>query len=141
MRFWDGWALPLAALLMFAGVAHLVAPGNFDGIVPHVLPGSGRWWTLGSGAVEIGLAMGVLSPATRRAAATLTAIFFVLVFPANIQMAVDWASRSDWEFLLALLRLPLQIPLVWWAWHVRNRTVPEHDRPVRRLGQGARTVH
>lgn len=122
MRVRDGWALGLAAVLAVAGIAHFVASGSFDAIVPHVLPGSGRLWTSGSGAVELLLAVGLVIPRTRRVAATLTALYLVLVFPANVQMAVDWSSRSGPEFAVALIRLPLQIPLIWWAWHVRNRT-------------------
>jgi len=122
MAFRDGWALALAGLLTFTGVAHFVSPGTFDSIVPTMLPGSTRLWTSMSGAVELGLAIGVAWPATRRVAATLTAIFFVLVFPANIKMAVDSAERTTLELTIALLRLPLQIPLVWWAWHVRCRS-------------------
>ena len=117
----DGWALPLAALLASAGVAHFVTPDGFDAIVPGLLPGSPTFWTLTSGTVELGLALGIAWPATRRPAATLAAVFFVLVFPANIKMAIDWSSRSAPEFAGALLRLPLQVPLIWWAWHVRHR--------------------
>jgi uncharacterized membrane protein len=48
------------------------------------------------------------------------------VFPANIQMAVDWRSRPVPEQLAAYGRLPLQIPLVLWALKVRRDA-----RPVR----------
>ncbi len=112
----DPWALGLAGLLAVAGVADFVAPDTFDSIVPHVLPGSRRFWTSLSGIAELGLAVGVARPATRRTSATLAAIFFVAVFPANVQMAVDYRSRSASDFALALARLPLQIPLIWWAW-------------------------
>jgi uncharacterized membrane protein len=123
----DGWALALSGLLAVAGVMHFISPDSFESIVPHLLPGSGRFWTSVSGAVEICLAVGVACPVTRRIAATLAAIFFVLVFPANVQMAVDWSSRSAPEFAIALLRLPLQIPLIWWAWHVRTRATPSTE--------------
>lgn len=116
------WAIPLAALLAVAGVAHFVASDGFDAIVPHLLPGAPRDWTRVSGVVELLLAIGLLRTRTRRVTATFTAVFFVLVFPANVQMAVDWASRSAPEFTIALLRLPLQILLVWWAWHVRTQS-------------------
>ena len=125
MKFRDGWALTLAALFASAGVAHFVSPDGFDAIVPELLPGSTTLWTFASGTIEVGLALGIAWTVTRRAAGTLAAIFFVLVFPANVQMAVDWASRSMPEFAIALLRLPLQIPLIWWAWHVRARAAPE----------------
>ena len=48
------------------------------------------------------------------------AALFVAVFPANVQMAVDWRSRPAAEQAAAYARLPLQIPLVLWAWKVRR---------------------
>ena len=120
----DSWALALAALLTVTGIAHFAAPDTFNPIVPHVLPGSSSLWTQLSGGAELLLAIGIALPTTRRVAATAAAVFFVLVLPANVQMAVDWAARPTGDLVLALLRLPLQIPLIWWAWHVRRRTVP-----------------
>lgn len=117
----DRWAIGLAALLVVTAAAHFALPGEFDAIVPRVLPQSRRFWTLASGVVELSLAIGLLVSRTRRVSATSTAIFFALVFPANVQMAFDWRSRPGPEFVAAVLRLPLQIPLIWWAWRVRNR--------------------
>ena len=116
-----GSARALAGLLAVAGAAHFVAPDTFSALVPRLLPGSGWFWTILSGAVEICLAVGVSRPNTRSATATLAAVFFVLVFPANVQMAIAWSSRPAFEYGIALLRLPLQIPIVWWAWNVRNQ--------------------
>lgn len=117
----DRSALGLAGLLAIAGAAHFAVPDGFDAIVPRFLPGSRRLWSVLSGSAEIGLAAGVAHPATRRVAATLGAVLFVLVLPANVQMAIDWRSRPAPDFALAILRLPLQLPLVWWALHVRAR--------------------
>jgi uncharacterized membrane protein len=110
----------LAALMAAAGVSHLVLPGFYDRIVPHALPGSSQTWTLVSGVVELAGAVGLLPARSRRLAATAIALLFVVVFPANIQMAVDWRHRSLIERLAAYGRLPLQIPLVWWALNVRR---------------------
>ena len=118
----DRWAIGLAALLVITAAAHFSLPSEFDAIVPRVLPQSRRFWTLASGVIELSLAIGLLVPRTRRVSATSTAIFFALVFPANVQMAFDWRSRPAPEFVAAVLRLPLQIPLIWWAWRIRNRT-------------------
>ena len=76
-------------------------------------------WTGLSGMIEMVLATGVACRRTRSPAAAASAILFVLVFPANVQMAIDWSSRSAPQPAIALLRLPLQLPLIWWAWHVR----------------------
>ncbi|WP_248782920.1 DoxX family protein [Streptomyces exfoliatus] len=87
-------ALLLAGLLASAGVAHFVAPRQFDATVPRALPGSPRAWTAASGAVELALAAGLVVPATRRASAHATALFFAGVFPANVKMAYDSVAMA-----------------------------------------------
>jgi uncharacterized membrane protein len=108
------WA-PLSVLLATAGLAHLVRPGGFDAIVPRSLPGRPRTWTLGSGLVELALAAGLALPATRRATGTAAAGFFLAVWPANVKMALD-ARPGTRRRAVALVRLPLQVPLVRAAW-------------------------
>jgi uncharacterized membrane protein len=114
----ESTALGLAALLGFAGVSHFVNPGFFDEIVPHALPGSPRSWTYVSGVAELACAVAVARRSTRRAGGLAAALVFVAVFPANIQMAVDWRSRPARDQAAAYGRLPLQIPLVLWALRV-----------------------
>ena len=108
--------LGLAGLLGFAGVAHFVNPGFFDEIVPHALPGTPR-------ELDLRERRAPSSPARRRwpgrrpagSAGSRPRCVFVAVFPANVQMAVDWRSRPVPEQAAAYGRLPLQIPLVLWA--------------------------
>ncbi|MFF3876030.1 DoxX family protein [Streptomyces sp. NPDC001978] len=107
--------LLLAGLLAAAGVTHFARPRPYDATIPRLLPGSPRTWTYASGAVELALAAGVALPRTRAVAARATAAFFVGVFPANVQMAVDWRHRPAPLRAAALARLPLQVPLVLWA--------------------------
>ncbi|MGV9929903.1 DoxX family protein [Streptomyces olivaceoviridis] len=107
--------LLLAGLLATAGVAHFAVPRQFDATVPRALPGSPRAWTYGSGVVELALAAGIAATRTRALAAKAAAGFFVGVFPANVQMAVDWRHRPAPLRAAALTRLPLQVPLVLWA--------------------------
>ncbi|WP_306189077.1 MauE/DoxX family redox-associated membrane protein [Streptomyces sp. MK5] len=111
----DRSPLLLAGLLATAGAAHLASPQQFDATIPRALPGRPRTWTYASGAAELALAAGLALPRTRRAAALATAAFFVGVFPANVQMAVDWRHRPAPQKAAALGRLPLQLPLVLWA--------------------------
>ncbi|MEV6182726.1 hypothetical protein ACIHAR_33710 [Streptomyces sp. NPDC052016] len=107
--------LLLAGLLAGMGVAHFAAPRTFDAIIPRALPGSPRTWTYASGVAELALAAGVALPRTRKAAALATGAFFVGVFPANVQMALDWRHRPAPLKAAAFGRLPLQVPLVLWA--------------------------
>jgi uncharacterized membrane protein len=125
----DAAAIGLAGLLGFAGVAHFVNPGFFDEIVPRALPGAPRTWTYLSGVAELGCAVAVARPATRRVGGLAAALVFAAVFPANVQMAVDWRHRPAAEQAAAYGRLPLQIPLVLWALRVRrNAAAKERNR-------------
>jgi len=121
--------IALAALLTVTGVTHFLAPSFYDPIVPHALPGSARAWVYASGAAELACAAALARPRTRHLGATLALILFVVVFPANIQMAVDWRHDGALKATVAWVRLPLQIPLIWWAWRVRRRAAPPGWHP------------
>ncbi|WP_188545461.1 DoxX family protein [Rhodococcoides trifolii] len=116
-------AFRLAALLGGAGVLHFVTPTPFDKQVPRALPGEARTYTYASGVAEIALAGGLAAARTRRTTATVAAVFFVAVFPANVQMAVDWLRSSKTTTAMkigVLARLPLQIPLITESLKVRR---------------------
>ncbi|MFF0816472.1 MauE/DoxX family redox-associated membrane protein [Rhodococcus sp. NPDC003318] len=113
----------LAALLLGAGVMHFVSPKPFDSIVPRRLPGPARAYTQVSGVAEIAIGTAIAIPRTRRFGGTLAAALLVAVFPANVQMAIDWLRRDSVPVPLkavAVVRLPLQIPLVAAALKVRR---------------------
>jgi uncharacterized membrane protein len=116
-----GWR-PLAGLLAVAGVSHFTAPHVYDRIVPRRL-GNPRPWTLVSGVAELGCAVGLAVPRTRRPAALACAALFVAVYPANINQAVVAHRHSGNRGLRAatLARLPMQAPLVVWALRVARR--------------------
>jgi uncharacterized membrane protein len=122
-------ALALAAFLVVAGIVHFVRPEMYDEIVPGWLPFSARFWTIASGVAEIVVGLVVAVPSTRAVGGLLAVALFVAVFPANIKMAIDWADRPTSEFLVALARLPLQIPLVWWSYRVYRRNARPVDTP------------
>ena len=115
-------ALSLAALLLVAGAAHFVVPRSYERIVPRPF-GDPVFWVRWSGVAEIVCAGLVAHPRTRRVGALAAAGLFVVVFPANVKMALDGGASGG----LAWARLPLQIPLVLWAYRVaypRARTTP-----------------
>ncbi|MFD1813364.1 MauE/DoxX family redox-associated membrane protein [Rhodococcus gannanensis] len=114
----------LAALFLGAGTLHFVTPKPFDSIVPRQLPGDARTYTYASGVAEVAIGTALLVPRTRRLGGTLAAALLVAVFPANVQMAVDWV-RSDKIApplkAVALARLPLQLPMIAAALKVRRQ--------------------
>lgn len=118
-----GWRL-LSVLLTGAGVLHFAKPAPYAAIVPAQL-GDPLPWVYASGVAELACAAGLAALRSRRRAGLATALLFVVVFPANVQMAVSAlrsSSASTTTQVLAVGRLPLQVPLVLWALSVRRRT-------------------
>ncbi|ACU75093.1 conserved hypothetical protein [Catenulispora acidiphila DSM 44928] len=111
----------LAGLLAAAAVTHFVAPRQYDAIVPRSLPGKPRTWTYASGVAEMAVAVAVANGKSRRQGGLAAAGLFVAVFPANVKMARDWSDRPAPAKAAALGRLPLQVPLVWWALKVAGK--------------------
>lgn len=109
-----GHARALSAALLGMGALHFAAPKFFDALIPPELPGEPRTYTYASGVAELGIGALVAVPRTRRFGARLAILLFIAVFPGNLQMAREWVA-SDRPLPLkagALLRLPLQIPMI-----------------------------
>ena len=105
-------AYRIAALLLGSGVLHFVMPKPYDSIVPVELPGSQRFYTYASGVAELASGALLLSPRTRRVGALAAIAVFVAVFPANVNMLRIWRDKPLFMRLGAILRLPLQIPMI-----------------------------
>lgn len=105
-------AYRLAAMLLGTGVTHFVAPKPFDNIIPAELPGSPRFYTYASGAAEVGTGVLLLVPHTRKLAGLLAAALFLAVFPGNVNMVRLWWDKPWPMRIVAIARLPLQIPMV-----------------------------
>jgi len=107
----------LAVLFAASGVLHLVRPQVFETIVPRQLP-ERRGLVYASGVAELACCAAILHPRTRRAAGWASAALLTVIFPANVQMAVTEGKRasrgtgSRGRQVAALVRLPLQIPLI-----------------------------
>jgi uncharacterized membrane protein len=74
-----------------------------------------------SGVAELLCAAGLAVPRTRRVAGWATALLFVVVFPANVVMALNSGARSVGYQFGVWARLPLQLPLIGWAVSVARR--------------------
>ena len=70
-----------------------------------------------SGVFEILGGIGILIPFLQIPAGYGLVALMVAVFPANINMVVNY-DQIGWDFPLVLLwiRLPMQGLLIWWIW-------------------------
>ena len=111
-------------ILLGAGVGHFIFPAGLDAIVPAALPGDPRIYTYLSGLAEIAIGLALLSPITmqifgkslRLWGAYSALALFIAVYPANINMAIEWSDRPMPEPLIAYARLPFQFYLFFLAW-------------------------
>lgn len=104
------------ALFSASGVLHLVSPQGFLWLMP---PELGEQLNLSlvyvSGVVELTCVLGLLMK--WRWAPALTVLTLLAVWPANIWYAFDQLGSGNTALTIAAwVRLPLQIPLIWWAW-------------------------
>ncbi|WP_135453296.1 hypothetical protein [Mycobacterium sp. DL99] len=108
----------MAALLLGMGTLHFVAPKPFDSIIPTELPGSARFYTYASGVGELATGTLLAVPRTRRLGALAAVALFIAVFPGNLNMVRLWWDKPWPMRIVAIARLPLQIPMITWALRV-----------------------
>lgn len=114
----------MAIMLFITGTSHFVVPGPFNELVPSFLPGEPDLWTFLSGVAEIVIALMLVARLDKKVAGKSVRLWgayfafalFIAVYPANINMAIEWSSRDMPEPLFAYARLPLQFGLFYWAW-------------------------
>jgi uncharacterized membrane protein len=118
----------IAAAFTVSGVIHLAHPATFTPIVPHFLP----WHTelvYASGVAELVCAVGLWR--RNRWAGIAAAVLLVIIWPANLQSAI--AAQHGHDLTTQVVgwgRLPLQIPLIWFALQ-SGRDQAEGDSPDR----------
>ena len=107
----------LAVFFLAAGSLHFAAPQPYLRIMPPNLAAPLALVYL-SGAAEILGGAGLLIPATQRIAAWGLVVLLIVVLPANIHMATAHLAApgimgQNWA---QWLRIPLQLPLIYWTW-------------------------
>ena len=111
----------LAILFIAAGSLHFLIPQTYIRIMPPYIPAHEMLVHI-SGACEILGGLGVLfNPPIRTLAAWGLVALLIAVMPANIYMATNHATFSKIPVWALYLRLPLQLPLIWWAWLYTRR--------------------
>ena len=111
----------LTVFMVAAGLNHFISPAPYVAMMPEALPAPLALVYI-SGVAEIAGGLGLILPATRRAAAWGLIALFVAVFPANINMAINELPLGTMHVPTWALwaRLPLQLVLIAWAyWFTR----------------------
>ena len=109
--------LIMGTLYLVTGSLHFLATNRYMAIMPPSFPAH-RTLVLLSGAAEIAGGLGILTPnrTIQRIAAWGLVALLIAVMPANIYMVTNHANFPTIPLWVLWLRLPLQLPLIYWAW-------------------------
>jgi uncharacterized membrane protein len=107
----------LGATLLYTGTAHLTSSRiEFQAQVPTWLPLSPDFVVIASGIVELALGLALISLRRRREVGIATALFFIAIFPGNINQYVNHIDAFGLDTDRArAIRLIFQPLLVLWA--------------------------
>jgi uncharacterized membrane protein len=112
----------MGLLYLTTGILHFVHTQTYLAIMPPYIPAH-RELVFLSGAAEIAGGLGILTPipTIRRAAAWGLVALLIAVMPANIYMVTNHANFPTIPLWAVWARLPLQLPLIYWAWRYTRR--------------------
>ncbi|MEO8713218.1 MAG: DoxX family protein [Parafilimonas sp.] len=105
----------MSLLYIIAGINHFINQGMYVDIMPLWLSQHLLLVNI-SGACEIIFGILLLPLYTRRFAAWCIILLLIAVFPANIQMTINYYHEHNPYLWLTILRMPLQFVLIRWAW-------------------------
>ena len=114
----------LGATLLYTGTLHLTTRrAEFQAQVPTWLPLSPDFVVIASGFVEIALGLALISIRRRREVGIATALFFLAIFPGNINQYIKGIDAFGLDTDRArAIRLLFQPLLVLWAlWSTGTR--------------------
>ncbi len=106
----------------FVGVLHFTSTATFTRIVPDFIPFP-EWAVYISGVMEIAGGLCLYFPKTRRLASYFLIFLLIIVFPANINMAVNHIDFGKVPAVVLWGRLPLQAVLIYWVYQLRRKDI------------------
>lgn len=104
----------MAAFYVIAGINHFVNPLFYKKIMPPWLAMQYALIYI-TGGCEIVFGLLLIPEKTRRLAGWCIIGLLLAVFPANIQMMLNYRQEHNSYLWVAILRLPVQLLLIWWA--------------------------
>ncbi|MEP6645544.1 MAG: DoxX family protein [Saprospiraceae bacterium] len=105
----------ITVFYVVAGMAHFLVPQFYLNIMPPWMPLQ-KVAVFFSGILEIIFALLLIFPSTRKTGAWCLIGILIAIYPANIQMFLNYYHESNPALWIAIVRLPLQFILIWWAY-------------------------
>ena len=120
-----GGVVGLVLVFLFTAGGHFLMTQAMAEMLPPFVPARVPLVYL-TGLLEIGLALGLALPATRRLAGFAAIAILVLFFPANVYAAFAQVEMGGhaWGPVYLLIRAPLQALLIAWTWWFAVRAAP-----------------
>jgi uncharacterized membrane protein len=107
--------LAFAAILILAGFNHFINPKIYSPFIPDWMPLI--LTNILTGIVEIGLGIGLLFKKYRKQAAFGVFLLMIAFLPLHfIDVFKDHPAIGSKT--VAMIRLPLQFVLIYWAWYI-----------------------
>jgi uncharacterized membrane protein len=107
------------AFMIFGGTMHFLNPEVYTPFIPDFLPES--IVNYGSGILEIILGIGVFIPAFREKATLGIFLLMIAFLPLHL-MDVFSENPAIGSHDAALIRLPVQLLFILWAWWIWSRS-------------------
>lgn len=106
------------AFMIFGGVNHFLKPEMYLPFIPNMLPEIAINYL--SGILEIVLGIGVFIPKFRTPATFGIMLLMLAFLPLHI-MDVFKETPAIGSHQAALIRLPIQFVLIFWAWYIQKK--------------------
>jgi uncharacterized membrane protein len=114
----------ITVLYVLAGINHFINPNFYEAIMPAYIGYHAPLISI-SGVCEIMLGLLMLPISTRKVAATLITAMLVVFLWLHIQMFIDYWNTNNKHLWVAIVRIPVQFFLLWWAYtFVRPKAKP-----------------
>ena len=105
----------MTGIYSFAGLMHFIAPKMYLKVMPPSIPYP-KVMVYISGLFELVFGLALLFNETRTYAAIGLILLLIAVFPANIYMAKRMIQKKSKYSWMAIVRLPMQFVLIYWAY-------------------------
>lgn len=110
-------AISIASVFLFTGVGHFIKTDPMAAMLPEWVPMRVPL-VYATGVLEVGLAILLLVPSTRRAAGRVVLVLLVAFLPVNVFAAVHHVPMGGhaWGPIYLWIRVPLQAALFLWTY-------------------------